>query len=150
MPAVVIPPAGGYAIGAPVTDPLGIPRAAVFLGDAIDPTTREYRSIHRGVDPLEARLLEKLLVTRDSGSAVRGVGQRFADVRFLDDRTESLLKAEVELAWQDEIASREIAAPVVTLDTAGNNATLSITFKRADGKPGNLALPLLSLLGRLQ
>lgn len=150
MPAVIVPPAGGFAIGSPVTDPLSVPRIAVFLGDAIDPVSREYRSIHRGVDPLEARLLEKLLVQRDSGSAVRGTGQNFASVRFIDDSTESLLKAEVALAWKDEIENREISNLAVAYASDGNNAGLSISFKRSNGKTSNLSLPLLSLLGRLQ
>jgi len=151
VPAVIVPPAGGYPIGSPVTDPLSASRCSVFLGDAIDPDTLDYRSVQRGTDPLEARLLEKLLVQRASGSAVMDHGQKFREIRQVDDKTESLIKSEVLFAWQDEIANREIEVARCAVTTDSDTAILDLAFTRlSTGETVPLKIPLLSLWGSLQ
>jgi hypothetical protein len=144
------PPAGGFLVGDPPTpefSELGGP--ALFLGDAINPTTGEYRSIQRGVDPTEAAAIELLRVRRDSGSAVQGRGQRFDRIEFIDDQIDFLLRSEVEHAWRDLIATGQLRIDQLTVEAEGDTANVLILFTNlASGRSTRLVVPLLALLPR--
>ena len=127
--------------------PLGGP--ALFLADAINPTTGDYLSIQRGVDPVEAAALEALRVRRASGSAVLQDGSGLHEIRQIDDRTPFLVRSEVEYAWRRLIEARQIRLDGVDVVASGDTVNASIRFTNlVSGKAGALPLPLLTLLPR--
>lgn len=145
------PPAGGFPVGDPPTPDfaeLGAP--ALFLADAIAPDTGEYRSIQRGVDPTEAAAVELLRVRRKSGSAVQDQGQRFDQIQFVDDQLAFLVRSEVEYAWRNLIATRQIRVDELTIEGEGDTANVRILFTNlVSGKDNQgLTVPLLALLPR--
>lgn len=83
-------------------DPPGI------LADAIDPATGEYLSISRGFDPTDAAVLSSLTIQRASGSAVSDVGQRYQDLRILDDGAAQFISAETSRALKSLVDSKQI------------------------------------------
>jgi hypothetical protein len=151
MPAS--PPAGAYPVGSyPAALDLSTAQVGVFLADAIDPETLDYRSIERGVDPVEAAALEALLVRRASGSAVRDDGLKLDDITKIDEAFETTLKAEVRYAWRRLIEDRKIELVTLQVLTDGDTANVVIVFRNltesADPQRKSLAIPLLSLQGR--
>lgn len=143
------PPAGAYPVGSiPGALQSGASNVGVFLADAIDPSTGDYRSISRGVDPIEAAALEALLVRRKSGSAVREDGMSFADLKKLDDTFESTLKAEIQYAWRRLIEARQIEFRSLSIETENDTATVKIYFVNlVQNQRGDLSIPLLKLQG---
>lgn len=124
--------------------------AGVFLADAIDPSTGDYRSILRGVDPIEAAALEALLVRRKSGSAVREDGMSFADLKKIDDTFESTLRAEIQYAWRRLIDARQIELSSIEIETENDTATVRIHFVNlVQRQRGDLSIPLLKLQGAI-
>lgn len=146
------PPACGFPVGDPPTpefSELGGP--ALFLADAIDPTTGEYRSIQRGVDPTEAAAIELLRVRRKSGSAVQDQGQRFDQIESVDDQLAFRIRSEIEYAWRNLISSGQIRIDELKIDGEGDTANVRILFTNLvtgkSNRPG-LVVPLLALLPR--
>jgi hypothetical protein len=127
--------------------PLGGP--ALFLADAIDPTTGDYLSIQRGIDPVEAAAIEALRVRRASGSAVLQDGSGLHEIQRIDDRTPFLVRSEIEYAWRRLIEARQIRLDGVDVVTSGDAVNASIRFTNlVSGRAGMLPLPLLTLLPR--
>lgn len=150
------PPAGAFPVGdypAQLSTSTA-PAAGVFLADAIDPSTGEYRSTLRGVDPTEAAALEALLVRRATGSAVRDDGIKVDDLQLIDDSFEATLRAEIAFAWRRLIAARQLEIVDVAIETEDVTATVHIRIRNLtqQGSDQNrtLSLPLLALQGRLQ
>jgi hypothetical protein len=147
------PPAGAFAVGDyPVpSSALAASAVGVFLADAIDPSTGDYRSISRGVDPVEAAALEALMVRRGTGSAVRDDGFSVADLRVIDDAFESTLRAEIAYAWRRLIDARQLEIVSLAIRSEGDTALVDIRIRNltqqgaAQGK--TLTLPLLTLQG---
>jgi len=153
--ADLYPPAGVYPVGTcPDALQYNAPKVGVFLADAIDPETGDYRSIARGVDPVEAAVLEALLVRRGTGSAVRDDGIRLDDLQLIDDAFEGVLRSEVTYALRRLIEAEQIEITGLVITTENDAATVEIRFRNLTRDPGNQArtvqLPLLALLGRLQ
>jgi hypothetical protein len=145
----VFPPAGGFPVGDPPTEQPDLGSPALFLADAIDPSTGDYRSIQRGVDPIEAQAVEALMVRRASGSAVRDDGHKLHEIRFVNERTGFLIRSEVEYAWRRLIEARQIRLDKLEVETAGDTANVVIHFTNlVSGKSGTMPLPLLALLPR--
>lgn len=146
-----IPPAGAFPVGEPITVPLPKKRSpAVFLADAIDPETGDYRSILTGVDPVEGAALEALRVKRGSGSAVLDDGNKFHEITKIDEKLEGLLRSEIEYAWRHLIASRALRLEKVDIEQEDVAVYCVISFRNLAqeraAKP--IRLPLLALLPR--
>lgn len=148
----LVPPAGAYEVGGP--ELVGIPErtAPVFLADAIDPETGEFRSILQGADPVEAWLLEQLRVRMGSGSAVTRAGNRFDSIRFLDDSFEHKFREELKFAWALALERRWIAIRRIDFNTEDVTANIRIVFDNlvsgVDGQ--SLTLPIGTLLPEAQ
>jgi hypothetical protein len=86
MPSV--PPAGTSPASAftVLEYPAQLPPAAI-LADAIDPATGELESVFRGRGLADAMMIEAMRIHRGSGAAVRDVGNRFHEVRYVDGTT---------------------------------------------------------------
>lgn len=146
-----IPPAGAFPVGEPITVPLPSKRSpAIFLADAIDPDTGEYRSILTGVDPVEGAALEALRVKRGSGSAVLDEGNKFHEITKIDEKLDGLLRSEIEFAWRHLIAARALRLEKVEILTEDVAVYCEISFRNLyqerQAKP--IRIPLLSLLPR--
>lgn len=147
------PPAGAYPVGdypAPLETYAGS-AIGVFLADAIDPETRDYRSIARGVDPVEAQALEALMVQRRTGSAVMDDGISLADLKIVDDSFDATVKAEIAYAWRRLIADQKLEIVSVTRRDDETQQLIDIRIKNLTAQAGDqgrtLTLPLLQLQG---
>lgn len=146
-----ISPAAAFPVGEPITDPLPVkPEVAVFLADAIDHATGEYRSILRGVDPVEGALLEALRVRRRSGSAVLDEGNNFHTILSIDEeKLPGLLRSEIEYAFRHLIERKWIRLVSVDILTEDVGVFVKIVFRNtARDKDDSLKLPLLTLVPR--
>lgn len=143
-------PAGGFPVGEPITIPLvAKPAPAIFLCDAIDPETGDYRSILTGVDPVEGAILEALRVRRRSGSAVGEEGQEFYKLEKIDDQFASALEADIRHALRRLVDNRWIDNLEIEIDTEDVSASVTVNFRnRARMADGKVTLPLLSLISR--
>lgn len=104
-----IPPAGVTPAGAFVPQTYDDPSLPPgILADAIDPVTGEYRSILKGADPIDAQVLDAMAIKRASGAAVRNDGQRFADIKNVDDSTAALIDAETRRALSRLVENGDI------------------------------------------
>jgi hypothetical protein len=147
----LVPPAGGYAIGGPEyvgLEPFRPP--ALFLADAIDPETGEFRSILSGVDPVEAWLIEQLRIRRGSGSAVRDVGNRLHEIRFVTPSTPYQIELELKSCWALALDSRWIELKSVDIIEDEDTENIVIVFDNlVSGRDGQrITLPMLALSRR--
>jgi hypothetical protein len=144
------PPAGAFPVGNPPEPSVVTPNRAQFLADAIDPSTGEYRSISRGVDPVEAAALEALRIHYGSGSAVLNTGNKFREIEVVDDSIVDAIKSEVVFAWRRLIEDRKIELTSVTVETENDGASLVVRFKNllSGNDNSRVSLPLLALMGQ--
>jgi hypothetical protein len=112
---MAIPPAGLSPAGffVPLTfaapsEPPGI------LADAVDPETREYLSIVRGIDPIDEQVLIALTLKRGSGAAVTDEGQDFASIRKMDESTATLIDTETRRALSRLVTQADIRIRKIT------------------------------------
>ena len=110
MPAPpIIAPVGvsPASFGAPV-EFVSPSKPPAILADDIDPATGELRSILRGIHPVDAHVITALRTERGSGVSVMATGQRFRDVRKIDDSFPRRIQDECELALATLIARGDI------------------------------------------
>ena len=146
-----IPPAGAYPVGSypDALTPVDDSTSGVFAADAIDPETRDYRSIERGTDPTEAAALVALLTKRRSGSAVRDDGLNTADIQLVDEAFETTLRAEIAYAWRRLIADGQLEIVSIEIDTEDVAASVNIRIRNLtqQGAEQTIPVPLLALQG---
>lgn len=70
------------------------PRPVINLADKIDPQTQDLASMEAPGDIADEMVLMAISAVRFSSPSLLRVGQRFGDVKKLDDHAEALLKAE--------------------------------------------------------
>ena len=88
-----IPPAAGPA-AAFTLNPFAEPaRPPAILADKIDPESREYLSITEGYGIADGLVVTLLGTERGSGAAVGNLGQRFREVRYVEDNAGALLES---------------------------------------------------------
>ncbi len=90
-----------------VAAPGAIGPPSPLLADAIDPTTHDFTSLTIGVDPIDAQVLTALVILRDSGAAVLGVGLRITERKMLGDINVTIGSA-VKQALSTLVARRDI------------------------------------------
>jgi hypothetical protein len=127
--------------------------AGIFLADAIDPSTGEYRSIARGVDPVEAAAIEALRRRRGTGSAIVDDGIKIDDLDLIDDAFVSTLRSEITYAWRRLTSAHQLEIVSIAINTNNDAASVDIRIRnlsqQAGGKNRTLSLPLLTLQGNL-
>lgn len=131
-----IPPAGyspasafqlvGHAVAG---DPVPI------LADSIDPKTGEYLSIEDSASIADGLVVTLLRTQRDSGAAVIGFGQRFREVRHVDDQSSVLA----------ESLAREALQPALDAGIVSFRQ-LSGTVNESDPTQVDVAIDYLDLL----
>jgi hypothetical protein len=100
-----------------------------ILADSIDPKTGEYLSIEDSASIADGLVVTLLRTQRDSGAAVLGVGQRFREVRHVDDQAavlaESLAVEALQPALDAGIVSfRELSGVVNPIDPTQVDVTI--------------------------
>lgn len=136
-----IPPAGltpaGLFVPQTFDDPSQPPG---ILADAIDLQTGEYLSILKGVDPIDAQVLDAMKIKRASGAAVRNDGQRFADIEKVDDSTASLIDGEARRALSRLAENQDIRVVSVepVVDQNNDYADVFVQFKNLRARPREL------------
>ena len=92
MPAAVIP-----RTGSPLSFFLAAPGAfgppAAVLADNIDPFTHDFVDLFTGADPIDAQVLQAIVILRSSGASVFEFGLRIDDTKML-----ASLKVNIESA----------------------------------------------------
>jgi hypothetical protein len=136
-----IPPAGVTPAGAFVPQLFDDPgRPPGILADAIDPHTGEYLSILKGIDPIDAQVLDAMKIKRGSGAAVRNDGQRFADIKKVDDAAASLIDGEARRALARLSENQDIR--VISVDAVADQnhdyADVVVQFKNLRARPKDL------------
>jgi hypothetical protein len=111
-----------------------------ILADAIDPYTGEYLSILKGMDPIDAQVLDALTIKRGSGAAVRNDGQRFADIKKVDDAAATLIDGETRRALSRLVENQDIRVARVDPVADQNNdyADVVVQFKNLRARPKDL------------
>lgn len=130
MPAPqIIAPAGTSAasFGAPV-EVVSPSKPPATLADDIDPATGELRSILRGVHPVDAHVITALRTERGSGVSVMATGQRFRDVRKIDDAFARRIQDECEIALAPLIARGDIKLPKIAVVEDGDAGRLYFVY----------------------
>jgi hypothetical protein len=110
MPAPPIVAAAGVSaasFGAP-TEFVSPAKPPAILADNIDPATGEYLSILSGIHPVDSHVITALRTHRGSGVSVMATGQRFRDVRKVDDAFARRIQDECEIALAHLIERRDI------------------------------------------
>ena len=96
-----IPPAGYSPASAFELVGHAVAQAPVaILADAIDPKTGEYTSIEDSATIADGLVVTLLRTQRGSGAAVLGFGQRFREIRNVDDQSAILAESLVIEALQ--------------------------------------------------
>lgn len=105
--------------GPPVYDPL--PAAPVLAAEAFSQKTKDLASVTEGADPIDAQVQEALMRLRASGAAITQDGQRFLDVRKLDENAPTLLEREARTALARLVNNGDITidAARVVQDSSG-------------------------------
>lgn len=146
-----VPLAGGFPAGEPGTQTFNATSPAIFAADARDLETGELRSVARGVDPIEAQIVEAFRLKRESGAAVGDVGNRFDDYRIATDHLESDLKAEVQYILRRLLERGDIYNLKTSVVADGDTANLVVVFRRRwANRDERKVIPLLALLGGAQ
>lgn len=134
---VVIPAAGlspaGLFVSQAFADPTKPPG---ILAYAIDPTTGEYLSISRGMHPIDQQVIIALKVKRRSGAAVMNDGQRFSDIKKVDDTAQARIDSETRTALARLLKNGDIEiislVPVADQDT--DTGTMSLRYRNLRAK----------------
>lgn len=79
-----------------------------ITADYIDPTTQEYLSLTKGMDPIDAQVLIALKTIRGSGAAVMEDGHRLKDIRKITRDVVMRVQAEVRNTLGLLVRNRDI------------------------------------------
>ena len=144
---IVIPPAGltpaGFFVAQTFVDPTKPPG---ILAYARDPKTGEFLSIVKGMDPIDAQVIDALKVKRGSGASVSEDGQTFDDIQKIDESTSTLIESKTRTSLKRLTDRGDIAiaslAPFV--DSASQSGSVALQFKnlRARGPQARTLLVL--------
>jgi hypothetical protein len=99
MPAPLIPPPGmppASLTGG--VELIGPSKPPAILADDIDPMTGEFRSLLRGVHPVDGMVVVALRTQRATGASVLDVGNALATLDKVDDTLPQRIKFEVQAA----------------------------------------------------
>lgn len=92
-----------------------------LLADNIDPTTKDFRDLFIGMDPVDAAVQVAVTTTRGSGSCVRDVGLRLNE-RKLGTTFKRITEADMRLALKPIVDRRDISIEQISfgVDAYGN------------------------------
>jgi hypothetical protein len=111
----MIPPAGTSPASAYEIAAINERKAApLILADMIDPVTGDFASLTRGRPLADAYAIEALRVQRESGAAVRDVGNRFHELRHVESNAPETIASMVREAFAD--GERAGVLELVTVD----------------------------------
>lgn len=130
MPAPpIIAPVGvsPASYGAP-TEFVSPAKPPAILADDIDPATGELRSILRGIHPVDAHVITALRTKRGSGVSVMATGQRFDDVRKIDDAFPRRIQDECERALSTLIDRGDIRLEKIAVIEDGDTGHLYFEY----------------------
>jgi hypothetical protein len=130
MPAPPIIAAAGTSaasFGAPV-EFVSPSKPPAILADDIDPATGELRSILRGIHPVDSHVVTALRTERGSGVSVMATGQRFKDVRKVDDAFARRIQDECEIALSTLIARGDIRLDKLAVIENGDTGHLYFEY----------------------
>jgi hypothetical protein len=129
MPLVILP-AGLHPIGSAPSSQNPLLPPPVISADGIDEGSKDLASVLYGADPIDDQVYIALNTLRGSGAAVMNVGQRFQDVRKLDDNAAILIEQEGRTALRRLVNSGDITIDrlYVQTDSAGTWAELVCDF----------------------
>ena len=144
MTDVIIPPAGVSPLGffAPV-EFVGPERPPAILADLIDPKTGDYRSILRGMHPVDSQVLTRVRTRRGTGASVRDIGNLFGTFELVDEHAPQQAKFEAQRMLDDLVVRGDISIDDVRADelTPGDGVALILFFTNLrTKKPGKVAL----------
>jgi hypothetical protein len=102
---------------------VGPSKPPAILADDIDPMTGEFRSILRGVHPVDGMVVVALRTQRASGAAVPDVGSQLATLDKVDDALPQRIKFEIQAALATLVKQRLIRIDAIVSAGAGDAAS---------------------------
>ena len=137
-PHAGITPASAFTENAHA-DPAAPP---AILADAIDPATRDFLSLERGLDPVDAAMVFTFGVRRGSGAAVQGVGHRLPTARHADPEAVTLLQSLAREAAKHLTDAGVVRLGAVGVTIENDAATVSVNFENLPARrPGLTVVP---------
>jgi hypothetical protein len=138
MPAPIIIVSAGTSpagLGAPV-EFVSPAKPPAILGDDIDQATGEYRSILRGIHPVDSHVITRLRTKRGSGVSVAAVGHEFHLIRKVDDSFVRRAQDALENMFADLIDRRDIELPKTAVIEDGDTGHIYFQYRnlRADSE----------------
>jgi hypothetical protein len=124
MPAPLIPPPGMRP--ASLTggvELIGPSKPPAILADDIDPQTGEFRSLLRGVHPVDGMVVVALRTQRGTGASVPDVGGELAKLDKVDDALPQRIKFEIQAALAPLVKQKLIRIGSIAPATAGDAAS---------------------------
>ncbi len=126
---IVVPPAGVFPLGFfNETRRYELPEPPVIRADAIDPSSQEWVSMVKDLDPIDAATVESLWRIRASGAAVQNTGARFLDIDKIDERGKRALANEARFALRRLVRRNDITVKKVTVDAGPDWAEVTVDY----------------------
>jgi hypothetical protein len=126
-PIIVGAGVSAASFGAP-TEFVSPAKPPAILADNIDPATGEFVSILSGIHPVDSHVITALRTERGSGVSVMATGQRFRDVRKVDDAFARRIQDECEIALAHLIERRDIMVPKIAVVEDGDTGHLYFVY----------------------
>ena len=124
MPAPIIPPPGmpPPAITGGV-ELIGPSKPPAILADDIDPQTGEFRSLLRGVHPVDGMVVFALRTQRGTGASVPDVGSELATLDKVDDAFPQRIKFEIQAALAPLVKRKLVRIGAIVSASADDSAS---------------------------
>lgn len=107
--------------------------APAIVADMIDPHTGDFASLTRSYSIADGMALFLLTVQRDSGAAVRGIGQRFREITHADEQSARAYEGFAREALQPAQQSGTLRLDTVKVEAEPDDPSqLNPTFQYID------------------
>ena len=97
------------------TVPGTLRQSSPLLADNIDPLTRDFASLTKGLDPVDAQVQVALGCVRDSGPSIQGVGLP-PPPRKITEGSEEVMRSQVQTALRTLVRNGDIRLKTIVVN----------------------------------
>jgi len=102
---------------------IGPSKPPAILADDIDPQTGEFRSLLRGVHPVDGMVVVALRTQRGTGASVPDVGSGLATLDKVDDTLPARIKFEIQAALASLVKRKLVRIGSIVSAQAGDGSS---------------------------